>query len=92
MLQFLADDAGQLRIEAANSASEQAICAAEEVKARERISLEADPLDDLVTSTPGKHRKLKWGFPCFPPDATHLMEYTFRMDCEICLTEENSDG
>ena len=64
MLQSPANDAGELRIEAANSASEQAICAAEEVKARERISLEADPLDDLVTSTPGKHRKLKYEFPC----------------------------
>jgi len=59
--------AGDLRIEAANHASEQAIRAAEEVKARERISLEADPLDDLVTSTPGKHRKIKYGFQVSPP-------------------------
>lgn len=48
-----------MRISAANSASEDAISAAEQVKSKQRASLEADYGDDSLFSTPGKQRKFK---------------------------------
>ena len=52
--------AGEEKIHAADQASEEAINAAEQVKAKQRAALEAEYGDDALFSTPGKNRKFRY--------------------------------
>lgn len=62
---------GEAKIQAVDEASEKAIAAAEEVKAKQRALMEADLGEDALYSSPGKHRKIRYTFiaeACPRPD------------------------